>query len=69
MRKLPESGLFIPYSGDLMKPKKQELSNCEDLFRRHPEQMLDQRHVLYRFSDKIDWKPAEAYTLKRLTNH
>jgi hypothetical protein len=59
MRKLLESGLFIHISGDLMKPKKQEFSTCEDLFHMHPEQMLDQRHMLSRLSDKIDWKAAE----------
>ena len=42
-----------------MKPKKQESSACEDLFRLRLEQMLDQRHALYRLAGKINWKAAE----------
>jgi IS5 family transposase len=34
-----------------MKPKKQESSACEDLFRLRLEQMLDQCHALYRLED------------------
>ena len=36
-----------------MKPKKQEHSNCDDLFRMRLEQILDQRHALYRLAGKI----------------
>ena len=57
---LPELGLFILISGDLMKPKQQESSPCEDLFRLRLEQMLDQRHALYRLAGKIDWEAAQA---------
>ena len=42
-----------------MKPKKQEKSRCDDLFRMRLEQMLDQRHGLYRLSGKIDWSMVE----------
>ena len=43
-----------------MKPKEQQRSACEDLFRIRLEQMLDQRHALYRLTGKIDWSVAEA---------
>ena len=43
-----------------MKPKKQESSTCDDLFRLRLEQLLDQRHVLYRLAGKIDWNAVEA---------
>jgi len=33
-----------------MKPKKQESSACDDLFRLRLDQLLDQRHVLYRLA-------------------
>ncbi len=42
-----------------MKPKKQEMSACDDLFRLRLEQMLDQGHALYRLSGKIDWRALE----------
>jgi IS5 family transposase len=42
-----------------MKPKKQERSGCDDLFRMRLEQILDQRHALYRLSGKIDWVAVE----------
>ncbi len=42
-----------------MKPKKQERSGCDDLFRMRLEQILDQRHALYRVSGKIDWAAVE----------
>lgn len=42
-----------------MKPKKQEHSHCDDLFRMRLEQMLDQRHALYRLSGTIDWTAVE----------
>jgi transposase, IS5 family len=42
-----------------MKPKKQERSGCDDLFRMRLEQILDQRHVLYRLAGKIDWAAVE----------
>ena len=42
-----------------MKPKKQESSACDDLFRMRLEQILDQRHVLYRLAGKIDWNAVE----------
>ena len=38
-----------------MKPKKQVHSACDDLFRMRLEQMLGQRHELYRLAGKIDW--------------
>ncbi|BCT69125.1 IS5 family transposase [Nitrosospira sp. NRS527] len=44
-----------------MKPKKQERSGCDDLFRMRLEQMLDQRHALYRLSGKIDWTVVEDH--------
>ena len=44
-----------------MKPKKQESNACDDLFRLRLEQLLDQRHVLYRLAGKIDWGTAEAH--------
>lgn len=43
-----------------MKPKKQERSGCDDLFRMRLEQMLDQRHALYRLAGTIDWTAVEA---------
>ncbi|SHL08002.1 transposase, IS5 family, partial [Nitrosospira sp. Nsp11] len=43
-----------------MKPKKQETSTCDDLFRLRLEQILDQRHALYRLADKIDWNTVET---------
>ena len=42
-----------------MRPRKQETSACDDLFRMRLEQMLDQRHALYRLSGKIDWSAVE----------
>ena len=42
-----------------MKPKKHERSGCDDLFRMRLEQILDQRHALYRLSGKIDWVAVE----------
>jgi IS5 family transposase len=42
-----------------MKPKKQERSGCDDLFRMRLEQILDQRHALYRLGGKIDWVAVE----------
>lgn len=42
-----------------MKPRKQESSTCDDLFRLRLEQLLDQRHVLYRLAGKIDWNAVE----------
>ena len=42
-----------------MKPKKQERSAVDDLFRMRLEQMLDQRHALYRLGEKIDWNAVE----------
>ena len=43
-----------------MKPKQRESSLCDDLFRLRLEQLLDQRHVLYRLAGKIDWNAVEA---------
>ena len=43
-----------------MKPKLQESSPCDDLFRLRLEQLLDQRHILYRLADRIDWNAVEA---------
>lgn len=42
-----------------MKPKKQERKPIDDIFRLRLEQMLDQRHALYRLARKIDWCLAE----------
>ena len=42
-----------------MKPKKQAASTCDDLFRMRLEQILDQRHVLYRLAGKVDWNAVE----------
>ncbi len=42
-----------------MKPKKQERKPIDDIFRLRLEQMLDQRHALYRLARKIDWSLAE----------
>lgn len=42
-----------------MKPKKQEHSGCDDLFRMRLEQILDQRHALYRLAGKIGWGTVE----------
>jgi IS5 family transposase len=42
-----------------MKPKKQESSSCDDFFRMRLEQMLDQRHALYRLGVEIDWDVVE----------
>ena len=42
-----------------MKPKKQERSGCDDLFRMRLEQILDQRHAPYRLAGKIDWAAVE----------
>jgi IS5 family transposase len=43
-----------------MRPKKQERSGCDDLFRMRLEQMLDQRHALYRLAGMIDWAAVEG---------
>ena len=43
-----------------MKPKKQETSACDGLFRLRLEQILDQRHALCRLGGKIDWNTVEA---------
>ena len=42
-----------------MKPKQQERSVNDDLFRQRLEQMLDQRNALYRLAGKIDWALVE----------
>ena len=42
-----------------MKPKKQERSHGDDLFRLRLEHMLDQRHPLYRLAGKIEWSAVE----------
>jgi hypothetical protein len=46
-------------SGEFMKPKKQEMSAHDDLFRLRLEQILDQRHALYRLVGKVDWTAVE----------
>jgi len=46
-----------------MKPKKQEHSGCDDLFRMRLEQILDQRHALYRLAGSgaaIAWLLAQG---------
>ena len=42
-----------------MKPRKQEQISQHDLFRLRLDQMLDQRHVLYKLADQIEWHRAE----------
>ena len=42
-----------------MKPRKQEQIPQQDLFRLRLDQMLDQRHVLYKLADQIEWHRAE----------
>lgn len=42
-----------------MKPKQQERSVNDDLFRQRLEQMLDQRHALYRLAGTINWSLVE----------
>ncbi len=42
-----------------MRPKKQESSRNDDLFRMRLEQMLDQRNALYRLAGSIDWTLVE----------
>jgi IS5 family transposase len=42
-----------------MRPKKQERSLSDDLFRMRLEQMLDQRNALYRLAGSIDWALVE----------
>lgn len=42
-----------------MKPKKQERKPIDDIFRLRLEQMLDQRHALYRLAGKIGWSLVE----------
>ncbi len=42
-----------------MKPKKQAHTPCDDLFRMRLEQILHQRHELYRLAGKIDWSAVE----------
>lgn len=43
-----------------MKPKKQDRSGSDGLFRRCFEQLLDQQHALCRLFVKIDWEAVEA---------
>ena len=42
-----------------MKPKKPEKTPQDDLFRMRLDNLLDQRHELYRLASKLDWKAAE----------
>ena len=42
-----------------MKPKKPEKTLQVDLFRMKLDQMLDQRHELYRLAGRLDWQAAE----------
>lgn len=42
-----------------MKPKKQDRKPIDDIFRLRLEQMLDQRHALYRLAGKIGWSLVE----------
>jgi len=44
-----------------MKPRKRECPPQDDLFRMRLEQMLDQRHELYRLAGKMDWQAAEEH--------
>ena len=46
-------------SCEFMKPKKPEKSVQDDLFRMKLDQMLDQRHELYRLAGRLDWQAAE----------
>lgn len=43
-----------------MKPRKSEQIPQADLFRLRLDQMLNQRHALYRLAGQIDWNSAEA---------
>ncbi|MER0169358.1 MAG: hypothetical protein DU489_01845 [Nitrosomonas sp.] len=36
-----------------MKPKKQELTLCDDFFRLRPEEMLNHRHELYWLAERL----------------
>lgn len=42
-----------------MKPRKQEHIPQQDLFRLRLDQMLDQRHALYKLANQIEWHRAE----------
>ena len=42
-----------------MKPKQPEASRCDDLFRMKLEQLISQRHELYRLAQVIDWQRCE----------
>lgn len=42
-----------------MKPRKPELSRHEDLFRMKLEQLISQRHELYRLAQAMDWQRCE----------
>ncbi len=43
-----------------MKPRKAEQISQADLFRLRLDQMLNQRHALYKLSSQIDWNAAET---------
>jgi IS5 family transposase len=43
-----------------MRPKEPDLSPDTDLFRNRLDNLLDQRHELYRLSDLIDWQSFDA---------
>ena len=43
-----------------MKPRKIEQIPQSDLFRLRPDQMLNQRHALYKLADQIHWDAAET---------
>ncbi len=43
-----------------MKPHKQEQIPQQDLFQLRLDQMLDQRHVLYKLVSQIEWHRAEG---------
>ena len=43
-----------------MRPREPDPSPASDLFRNHLENLLDQRHELYRLADLIDWPAFDA---------
>jgi IS5 family transposase len=44
-----------------MKPRKAEQIPQADMFRLRLDQMLNQRHALYKLSSQIDWNAAEVH--------
>jgi len=57
---LPELRVLTLDFWQNMKPKKTAAVAQEDLFRLRLDQLLDQRHELYRLANKIDWSAFEV---------